>query len=62
MSVKSLAWKIALALVGCFAGAFVGQELIGGGALGWAATGGIVAACCYPLFKTLMASRAGRQP
>lgn len=62
MSITSLAWKIALALIGCVLGAYVGQGLIGGGALGWAATGAIVAGFCYPLYKTLMAHRATRQP
>ena len=51
-------WKAALALVGAVAGAYVGQELLGGDALGWMVTGGIVAACCYPLFSALFQYRA----
>lgn len=51
---KDLWWKGALALVGCFAAAYVGQELIGGGALGWIAGGAILGGTCFPLFKTLM--------
>ena len=51
-------WKIALALVGSVAGSYVGQELLGGGALGWMVTGAIVAACCYPLFSALFQYRA----
>lgn len=50
-------WNIALALVGIFAGVYLGQEVMGGGALGWMATGAIVAACCYPLFKALFRYR-----
>jgi len=61
MTKSSLAIKIVLALIGCFLGAFVGQELLGGGALGWAATGAIVAGFCAPLFKTLIAWRQGRE-
>lgn len=53
-----LIWKGALALVGCFAAAYIGQELVGGGALGWAAGGAILAGTCAPLFKTLMERRA----
>lgn len=61
MTTSSLAIKIVLALIGCFLGAYVGQELLGGVALGWAATGAIVAAFCYPLFQTLLAWRQNRQ-
>jgi hypothetical protein len=57
----SLAIKIVLALIGCFLGAYVGQELVGGGALGWTVTGAIVAGLCYPLFQTLLAWRQSRQ-
>ena len=57
MDAKSWIWKIALALVGCIAGAYIGQELLGGAALGWMVTGAIVAACCYPLFRSLLAYR-----
>lgn len=54
---KDLIWKVAVALVGCIAGAYVGQELLGGAALGWTVTGAIVAATCWPLFRTLMDRR-----
>ena len=60
MTKSSLATKIVLAVVGCFLGAYVGQELLGGGALGWTATGAIVAGACYPLFRTLLAWRQSR--
>jgi hypothetical protein len=58
---SSLAIKVVLALVGCFLGAYVGQELGGGNALGWTATGAIVARFRYPLFQTLLAWRQSRQ-
>lgn len=61
MTTSSLAIEIALALVGCFLGAYIGQELVGGGALGWTVTGAIVAAFCYPLFQTVLAWRQSRQ-
>lgn len=48
-------WKGALALVGCLAAAYVGDELLGGAALGWMAGGAILAVTCAPLFKDLMA-------
>lgn len=57
MTKSSLALKIVLAVIGCVLGAYVGQELIGGGALGWAATGAIVAGFCYPLYKVVMERR-----
>ncbi len=61
MTTSSLAIKIALALAGCFLGAYVGLELVGDSALGWAVTGAIVAAFCYPLFQALLARRQNRQ-
>ncbi|TWF52067.1 hypothetical protein [Neorhizobium alkalisoli] len=57
---KDLIWKGALAVVGCFAAAYVGQELLGGEAAGWVAGGAILGATCYPLFKTLMERRGLR--
>ena len=54
---KDLIWKGALALAGCMAAAYVGDEVLGGSALGWAAGGAILAACCYPLFRTLLDRR-----
>jgi hypothetical protein len=39
---KDLIWKAALALIGCIVGAYVGQELLGGSALGWIVTGAIL--------------------
>ncbi|TQI76943.1 hypothetical protein FHT98_4745 [Bosea sp. AK1] len=61
MSVTTILWQIPLALAGCFGGAYLGQEILGGGAIGWSVTGAIVALCCAPLFKSLMAHRARRQ-
>jgi len=61
MSVTTILWQAPLALAGCFGGAYLGQELLGGGAIGWAVAGAIVALCCAPLFKSLMARRARRQ-
>jgi hypothetical protein len=54
---KDLIWRGLLALVGCFAAAFVGIELLGGGALGWVAGGIILAATCFPLFTRLLEMR-----
>ena len=51
---KSWIWKGLLALAGCMAAAYVGDELLGGGALGWTVGGAVLAVCCYPLFKSLM--------
>jgi hypothetical protein len=54
---KDLIWKVALAFVGCMAAAYVGDELLGGAALGWIAGGAILGVTCLPLFKTLMDRR-----
>lgn len=61
MSVTTILWQVPLALAGCFGGAYLGQEVLGGGAIGWAATSAIVAPCCAPLFRSLMAQRTRRQ-
>ncbi len=50
-------WKAGLAFVGAVAGAYISQELIGGGAFGAMALGAIVLACCYPLIQALFAYR-----
>ncbi|SFJ84352.1 hypothetical protein SAMN05216304_11661 [Bosea sp. OK403] len=58
--------KVLLALAGVFAAAFVSDELIGGGALGWTAAGAIIALTVGPLLLSLIAwrreqdSRSGR--
>ena len=49
--------KAGLALVGAVLGAYVGEEWVGGGALGAMATGAIVAALAAPLFRSLLALR-----
>ena len=54
---KDMIWKCALALVGCFVTAYVFEEVIGGGAIGWTVGGAIMGATCYPLFKTLFERR-----
>lgn len=59
---RDLIWRIALALVGCFAAAYVGQELLGGELLGWVVGGAILGGTCGPLFKYLLALRARRAP
>ncbi|WNJ92944.1 hypothetical protein [Bosea sp. 685] len=53
--------KVLLALVGVFAAAFVVDELIGGGALGWMAGGAIIAVTAGPLFISLIAWRRERE-
>jgi uncharacterized membrane protein YeaQ/YmgE (transglycosylase-associated protein family) len=58
MTNNGLLLKVLAAVIGCFAGAYIGQELLGGAALGWTVTGAIVAVFCYPLFKALMERRA----
>ncbi|MCO6393356.1 hypothetical protein GTW25_20255 [Aliihoeflea aestuarii] len=55
---RNLIWRIALALAGCFAAAYVGQELLGGELLGWVVGGAILGGTCAPLFKYLLALRA----
>lgn len=60
MNKQTLLLQIVLAVAGCCLGAYVGQELIGDSALGWAATGAITAGFCAPLFKTLIAWRQRR--
>ncbi|MDV3251169.1 hypothetical protein DevBK_07505 [Devosia sp. BK] len=50
-------WKTVLAIVGSVIGVYIGQELMGGGAIGWMVSGAIIAASCYPLFKALFAYR-----
>ncbi|POR54340.1 hypothetical protein [Bosea psychrotolerans] len=58
--------RVLLALVGVFAAAFVSDELIGGGALGWTAGGAILGVTVAPLLLSLIAwrreqdSRSGR--
>ena len=54
---RDLIWKAALALLGCLAAAYVGDELLGGAALGWIAGGAILGVTCMPLFKTLLDRR-----
>ena len=58
---KDMIWKVALALAGCIITAYVFEEVIGGGALGWTVGGAIMGATCYPLFQTLM-ERRGMTP
>jgi len=54
MTASGWIWKTVLALIGCGVGAYVGQELLGGQALGWTVGGAIVAGCCAPLFTSLI--------
>ena len=60
MTMSGWIWKGVLALIGCFAAAYVGQELLGGQALGWIAGGAILGATCGPLFKSLFEWRSRR--
>ena len=57
---KDLIWKAMLALAGCIATAYVFEELIGGGALGWSVGGVMLAMNCYPLLKRLLEYRGLR--
>lgn len=52
-----LIWEGVLALVGCFAAAYLAQELPSGGALGWMAGGAIIGGTCFPLLKALIERR-----
>ena len=60
MTVSGWIWRGVLALVGCIASAFVGDELLGGEAIGWTVGGAILALFCFPLFKALFAYNAAR--
>lgn len=57
MDTKGWLWKGALAIAGSVLGAYIGQELIGGGAIGGTVTGAIVGVSIYPLFSTLFRYR-----
>lgn len=46
-------WKAAMAIIGCFAAAYIGLQLIGGGLTGWIAGIVILIATCGPLVKVL---------
>ncbi|MGQ4274521.1 hypothetical protein [Terrihabitans sp. B22-R8] len=61
MTTSGFIWKGALALIGCMLAAYVGDEVLGGGALGWTIGGAILGGTCAPLFKTLLAINAARQ-
>ena len=54
-------WKGVLSIAGCVAAAYVGQELMGGGALGWAMGGAILTVSSAPLFTALLARHARRR-
>lgn len=58
MTARAYFWKGVLALIGCFLAAYVGDELLVGGALGWIVGGAILAGFCAPLFKALMERNA----
>jgi hypothetical protein len=55
-------YKGALAAIGCFAAAYVGQEVMGGELAGWVVGGVILAGTCGPLLAALleMRRRGGR--
>jgi hypothetical protein len=57
---KDMIWKFALAFAGATVTAYVFEEVLGGGALGWTFGGAIMGATCYPLFKTLVERRGLR--
>jgi hypothetical protein len=57
---NSFVWKIALALLGCVMGAFVGDKLMGGSAVGWVMAAVVVSAACYPMFKILIERNRSR--
>lgn len=60
MTISGWVWRTLLAGVGCIAAAYVGDELLGGEALGWILGGAILAGFCAPLFKALLARNAER--
>lgn len=53
-------WLTLLAGAGCIAAAYIGDELLGGEALGWMVGGAFLAVSCTPLFKALLARNAER--
>lgn len=57
MTASGWIWRGLLALAGCIATAYVFEEVIGGGALGWTVGGAMLGATCGPLFKSLLAWR-----
>ncbi|MGH6616793.1 hypothetical protein [Sphingomonas sp.] len=54
---RDLIWKGGLAVLGCLAAAYVGDEVLHGGVLAWVLGGLILGATCGPLFKTLIDRR-----
>jgi hypothetical protein len=60
LSAAGWLWRGFLLLVGCVAAAYVGDELLGGEALGWIAGGAILGATGAPMFKVLLARNAAR--
>jgi hypothetical protein len=54
MTVSGWIWKGLLALAGCIATAYVFEEVIGGGALGWTVAGAMLGATCWPLFRSIL--------
>ena len=61
MKASDWIWRGMLAAVGCVAAAYVGDEVLGAGALGWIAGGAILGGTCAPLFKALLARNAARR-
>ena len=60
MTTSGWIWRGILALIGCMAAAYVGDELLGGEAVGWIVGGAILGGFCAPLFKALLARNAAR--
>jgi len=54
MSKSSFITKAIIALIGCFAAAYVGQEILGGGALGFIAGGAILGMTAGPFLMALI--------
>lgn len=60
MTASAWVFKVLLALVGIVAAAYLFEDVIGGGALGWTVCGAILGVTVWPLFQSLLAWRKAR--
>ncbi len=54
MTKSSFVIKCIVALIGCVAAAYVGQELLGGAALGWVVGGAVLGVTAGPFLQALV--------